>query len=144
MKIKCNWSLAALVLSFFIVFVAMLTAFMDSSTFINRIHTTILLWQLPLVAIGLIVMAFYNAGKDTESDTGSVIMRYVSIIFMVIALFTTNITKNTVQDVASNVDNYVDVAAELIEDEASNIRGYAKTIERAVIDAEEVVERRGR
>lgn len=141
MKIKCNWSLAALVLSFFIVFVAMLTAFMDSSTFINRIHTTILLWQLPLVAIGLIVMAFC---RERYSDTGSVIMRYVSIIFMVIALFTTNITKNTVQDVASNVDNYVDVAAELIEDEASNIRGYAKTIERAVIDAEEVVERRGR
>lgn len=140
MNNKLNyWSLAALVLSFFIFLVAVLTAFIDSSTFLNRIHTTMLVWQLPLVAIGLITLAFYKAEKEADNAPKSGLMRFVSIILMVIALFVTNISKNTVQDVASNVENYVDIAAELIDDEASNVRGYAKTLERAVEDAEDRV-----
>lgn len=140
MNNKLNyWSLAALVLSFFIFLVAVLTAFIDSSTFLNRIHTTMLVWQLPLVAIGLITLAFYKAEKEADNAPKSAIIRFASIILMVIALFVTNISKNAVQDVASNVENYVDIAAELIDDEASNVRGYAKTLERAVEDAEDRV-----
>ena len=136
-----HWSLAAFALSFFIFSIAVITAFIDSSTFLHRIHTTILVWQLPMVTMGLIAYAFYDAKKEENQEPFSLLMRFASIALMAIALFATNITKNTVQDVASNVENYVDIAAEFMNDEAENVEDYGKTLMRAAEDAEREIER---
>lgn len=135
------WGPAALILAFFIFVIAAITAIMDSSTFLNRIQTTIIAWQLPLVTMGLIILSLYEAKREEGSHIITIIINVVAIALMTVALLVTNLSKNAVQDVASNAKNLVDVAAELIEDEAPNVREYQKIIERAAEDAEEVIEK---
>ena len=59
-------------------------------------------------------------------------MAWMAVILLSGSLFCSNLTKNTVQDLGSNVENYVDVAASIIKEEKGNIEDYSKTIEDAV------------
>lgn len=127
-----KFSLAALVLSAFIMLIALLTAFIATPSFLNRLHTTILLWQLPLVTIGLIVVA---AMTETESGLAK-IFRLIAVGTLTLGFIFTNVTKNAVQDTVSNISNYVDVAKATIEHEAKNIEEYGRSIERAINRAE--------
>lgn len=127
-----KFSLAALVLSAFIMLIALLTAFIATPSFLNRLHTTILLWQLPLVTIGLIVVA---AMTETESGLAK-IFRLIAVGALTLGFIFTNVTKNTVQDTVSNISNYVDVAKATIEHEAENIEEYGRSIEHAINRAE--------
>ena len=127
-----KFSLAALVLSAFIMLIALLTAFIATPSFLNRLHTTILLWQLPLVTIGLIVVAAMTEKEDKLAK----LFRLIALGALVIGFFCTNITKNTVQDTVSNIGNYVDVAKATIEHEAKNIEEYGRSIEHAINRAE--------
>jgi hypothetical protein len=127
-----KFSLAALVLSAFIMLIALLTAFIATPSFLNRLHTTILLWQLPLVTIGLIVVA---AMTETESGLAK-IFRLIAVGTLTLGFIFTNVTKNTVQDTVSNIGNYVDVAKATIEHEAENIEEYGRSIEHAINRAE--------
>ena len=127
-----KFSLAALVLSAFIMLIALLTAFIATPSFLNRLHTTILLWQLPLVTIGLIVVA---AMTETESGLAK-IFRLIAVGTLTLGFIFTNVTKNTVQDTVSNIGNYVDVAKATIEHEAKNIEEYGRSIEHAINRAE--------
>ena len=47
-------------------------------------------------------------------------------------MFCSNLTKNAVQDLGSNVENYVDVAASIIKEEKENVTDYKETIEDAI------------
>jgi hypothetical protein len=133
MKNIAKISLIAFVLSGFIFLIAALTALIDTPTFINRIQTTIIAWQLPLIAISMIL---YGCVKEQGSILNT-ILRAVATLLLTIAFFCTNITKNIIQDVASNIENYVDIAEKTIKSEGENLKEYEKQIERAVEDAED-------
>jgi hypothetical protein len=55
----------------------------------------------------------------------------MAVLLLSASLFCSNLTKNAVQDIGSNVENYVDVAASIIKDEKENVKDYAKTLEKA-------------
>lgn len=131
MKNFKTFSMAALVLSGFIFLIVVLTALIDTPTFLHRMHSTIIAWQLPLVAIGMIA---YASVKEQDTLLNS-IFRLTAAGLLFIAFLCTNLTKNIVQDVASNIENYVDVAEKTIKSEAENVKDYEKQLERAVEDA---------
>lgn len=133
MKNFKTFSMAALVLSGFIFLIVVLTALIDTPTFLHRMHSTIIAWQLPLVAIGMIA---YASVKEQDTLLNS-IFRLTAAGLLFIAFLCTNLTKNIVQDVASNIENYVDVAEKTIKSEAENVKDYEKQLERAVEDANE-------
>jgi hypothetical protein len=132
--------MAALVLSGFIFLIVVLTALIDTPTFLHRMHSTIIAWQLPLVAIGMIA---YASVKEQGTLLNS-IFRLTAAGLLFIAFLCTNLTKNIVQDVASNIENYVDVADKTIKSEAENVKDYEKQLERAVEDANDKKNRRDR
>jgi multisubunit Na+/H+ antiporter MnhG subunit len=132
--------MAALVLSGFIFLIVVLTALIDTPTFLHRMHSTIIAWQLPLVAIGMIA---YASVKEQDTLLNS-IFRLTAAGLLFIAFLCTNLTKNIVQDVASNIENYVDVADKTIKSEAENVKDYEKQLQRAVEDANEKENRRDR
>lgn len=128
-----NWGLVALVLSAVIFFITVFTSLIDGATFLSRIHTTIIVWNLPLVAIGLIIYSFVvNKDEEEKNNFG-----WVSVALMSVSLFLSNPTKNAVQDFGSNVGNFVDVAASLIVDESKNVEEYGETMMDAVKDAQD-------
>lgn len=127
-----KFSIAAVALAAFILLITFLTAVIATPSFLNRIHSTILIWQLPLVTIGLIVLAAMTEKEDKLAK----LFRLIALGALVIGFFCTNITKNTVQDTVSNIGNYVDVAKATIEHEAKNIEEYGRSIERAINHAE--------
>jgi uncharacterized membrane protein len=135
MKKISNFSCAALALSAFILLISVLTLVIDTPTFINRIHTTIIFWQLPLVTIGLLVCAFLKE-KDCEL-LGK--LRLAAIGALVVGFFCTNLTKNIVQDVVSNAENYVDVAVATMDSEAENVVEYGVKLETARKAAEKKI-----
>lgn len=140
MKNFKTFSMAALVLSGFIFLIVVLTALIDTPTFLHRMHSTIIAWQLPLVAIGMIA---YASVKEQDTLLNS-IFRLTAAGLLFIAFLCTNLTKNIVQDVASNIENYVDVAEKTIKSEAENVKDYEKQLERAVEDANDKKNRRDR
>lgn len=120
--------------------IVVLTALIDTPTFLHRMHSTIIAWQLPLVAIGMIA---YASVKEQDTLLNS-IFRLTAAGLLFIAFLCTNLTKNIVQDVASNIENYVDVAEKTIKSEAENVKDYEKQLERAVEDANDKKNRRDR
>lgn len=140
MKNFKTFSMAALVLSGFIFLIVVLAALIDTPTFLHRMHSTIIAWQLPLVAIGMIA---YASVKEQGTLLNS-IFRLTAAGLLFIAFLCTNLTKNIVQDAASNIENYVDVAEKTIKSEAENVKDYEKQLERAVEDANEKVKKNRR
>lgn len=123
-----TWGVVALILSLFICLVVVITAIIDSATFLSRLHTTIIAWQLPLVAIAVIIYSFIKEREELETNVPA----WVAVLLMAVSMFCSNITKNAVQDVGSNVENYVDVAASIIKEEKDNVTDYKETIEDAI------------
>lgn len=128
-----NFSFAALALSLFILLIAFLTTVIDTPTFINRVHTAIIAWHLPLAAIALLAYAFVKENGEEYLKK----FRLLAIVALVAGLFCTNLTKNTVQDVVSNTSNYVDVATATVEKEAKNIVEYGIKLSKAAERAED-------
>ena len=122
-----TWGVVALILSLFICLVVVITAIIDSATFLSRLHTTIIVWQLPLVAIAVIIYSFIKEREELETNVPA----WVAVLLMAVSMFCSNITKNAVQDVGSNVENYVDVAASIIKEEKDNVNDYGKTLREA-------------
>ena len=54
---KNKFSLISLVVVSFVFLVTFLTAFIATPSFLNRIGTTIIQWNLPLIIVGLLVVA---------------------------------------------------------------------------------------
>lgn len=123
-----TWGIVALILSLFICLVVVITAIIDSATFLSRLHTTIIAWQLPLVAIAVIIYSFIKEREELETNVPA----WVAVLLMAVSMFCSNITKNAVQDVGSNVENYVDVAASIIKQEKENVTDYKETIKDAI------------
>jgi uncharacterized protein YcfJ len=88
-----------------------------------------------LVAIGLLVCAFIKE-KDCEI-LGK--LRLAALGALVAGFFCTNLTKNLVQDVVSNAENYVDVAVATMESEADNVVGYGVKLNAAAKAAEKKI-----
>ncbi len=131
----CGLTIAALSLASVIFLLCLITAFVDSSTFINRLYTTVLTWNLPLVAVLMIVFSFALNCKRGACN----LLNWIATGVMVLAFFFSNVTKNTVQDAVSNADNFVGIAAEALNDEAENIRDWAEDLDDAVEDAEDEI-----
>ena len=123
-----TWSVVAFVLSLLICAVAVITSFTDGATYLSRLHTTIIQWNLPLVAMGVIIYSFISERDETTSNA----MAWLAVCFMAIAMFCTNITKNAAQDVCSNIGNYVDVATSVIDEESGNVKEYGNKLEKSL------------
>jgi hypothetical protein len=131
----CGLSIAALSLASVLFLLCLITAFVDSSTFINRLYTTALAWNLPLVAVLMIVFSFALNCKRGACN----LLNWIATGVIILAFFLSNVTKNTVQDVVSNADNFVGVASEALSDEAENISDWAEDLEDAAEDAEDEI-----
>jgi hypothetical protein len=131
----CGLSIAALSLASVLFLLCLITAFVDSSTFINRLYTTALAWNLPLVAVLMIVFSFALNCKRGACN----LLNWIATGVIILAFFLSNVTKNTVQDVVSNADNFVGVASEAMSDEAENISDWAEDLEDAAEDAEDEI-----
>lgn len=138
MKKLFSFSSSALILSLFILAITLFTALVDTPTFINRIHTTIILWNLPFVTMIILICAYIRESGDFLRG----LFRLLAVVALVGGFFCTNFTKNTVQDVVSNTSNYVDVAVATIDKEAENVEGYAEDIEDAIESAAKKEERK--
>ena len=120
---KNYWAIAGLALAAFLALLCFVTAIVDSSTFINRLYTTALMWNLPLITVALVAYGFY---KGEAKKVG-----ILSVVLLVVAFFCSNVMKNSVQDVISNAENYVEVAKEAAIDVIED----AKDWQELIIDA---------
>jgi hypothetical protein len=116
-----KFSFIALALTAFVLLISLLTTFIATPTFLNRIESTIILWNLPLIIVALLVFAAVTEKQNKRACS----FRRLAIVGLIISFFCTNVSKNAVQDVASNISNYVDVATATMEKEYDNVREYA-------------------
>lgn len=130
---KNKFSLISLVVVSFVFLVTFLTAFIATPSFLNRIGTTIIQWNLPLIIVGLLVVA-----SLFEKEKLAGLFRLIASGLLVLTFFFTNSTKNMVQDGVSNLENYLDVAIATAEKEIDNIDKY----EDKVMDAAEDITRK--
>ena len=108
---------------FLLSFIIMLV---DSSTILNRLYTTALLWQLPLLTIAMIIYVFLKHKDECK------ILAWIATVLMVLTFLFTNYSKNIIQDTLSNTDNYVDIAAEAVVDNIDKVRDWEDVIGDAV------------
>ena len=111
------YTCAALILSLIILFLSFITAIVDSATFLNRMYTTVLEWNMPLAAIALVVIGFVVCQKEGRKQS----LNVVAALMLFVAFIFSNTSKNMVQDHVSNLENYVDVVAEAMHDDAENV-----------------------
>lgn len=111
------YTCAALILSLIILFLSFITAVVDSATFLNRMYTTVLEWNMPLAAIALVVVGFVVSQKEGRKQ----LLNVVAALMLFVAFIFSNTSKNMVQDHVSNLENYVDVVAEAMHDDAENV-----------------------
>lgn len=126
------YSVAGVALALLLAVLCVVTNLVDSSTFINRLYTTALAWNIPLATIALIVIGFTISIREKQPRS----MSLLSVILLVVAFLFSNVNKNMVQDHLSNADNYVDVVSEGIKDNAGNIIDWKNSIEKAVVAAQ--------
>lgn len=136
---KNKISLIALVLVTVVFFITVLTAFISTPTFLNRLATAIITWQLPLIIVGLLVFA-----SVFEKEKKASLFRLIATGLLVLSFFFTNTTKNMVQDTVSNAGNFVDVAAATIEKEFDNVDEYEEKIEDTIDDITRKMMRKNR
>ena len=123
-----KFSFIALAIAGFVLLISLLTTFIATPTFLNRLETTIVAWHLPLIIVALLVVAAIVEKKDKQAR----FFRLLAILGLVASFFFTNLTKNTVQDVVSNASNYVDVATATIEKEYDNLPDYKHEFEKTI------------
>ena len=127
------YTCAALIFSLIILFLSFITAIVDSATFLNRMYTTALEWNMPLAAIALIVIGFVVCQKEGKKQ----LLNIVAAAMLFVAFIFSNTTKNMVQDHISNFENYVDVVAAAMHDEAENIIDWSEKIEEGAEEVED-------
>lgn len=127
------WSIAALAIASILAVLCFVTALADSSSFLNRMYTTAVEWNLPLVCIVAIAAAFITTCKSR----GNHLLNYIAVGLLVVAFCSSNINKNKLQDYISNADNVVSVVAEGVSDNASSIGDWLDLAEDAANDLEE-------
>lgn len=127
------WSLVALVLAAILALLCLITAVADTSSFINRMYTTAVEWNIPLVCIALIAIGFVTTCKAR----GSHLFNYIAVGLLIVAFGFSNINKNKLQDYISNADNVVSVVAEGVSDNASSIGDWLDLAEDAAKDLDE-------
>ena len=121
-----KFSFIALALAAFVLLVTLLTTFIATPTFLNHFETTIAAWNLPLIIVGLLVFAAVTEKQDKQAR----FYRLLAIAGLVASFLFTNLTKNVVQDAASNISNYVDVATATMEKEYDNFSDYQHEFEK--------------
>ena len=126
------YSVAGVALALLLAVLCVVTNLVDSSTFINRLYTTALAWNIPLATIALVVIGFTISIREKKPRS----MSLLSVILLVVAFLFSNVNKNMLQDHLSNADNYVDVVSEGIKDNAGNIIDWKNSIEKAVVAAQ--------
>ncbi len=129
------YGFAAAVLALLLCLLSLITALMESSTFINRMYTTALEWNIPLVAIAATVVGFVVAQKEGKSA----LLSLAATGLLAVGFVFSNTTKNRVQDHISNLDNYVGVASEAVRDNASSVVGWWEMMEESVKEVEKGV-----
>ena len=129
------YGFAAAVLALLLFVLSLITALMDSSTFINRMYTTALEWNIPLVAIVATVVGFVVAQKEGKSA----LLSLAATGLLAVGFVFSNTTKNRVQDHISNLDNYIGVASEAVRDNASSVVGWFEMMEESVKEVEKGV-----
>lgn len=112
-----SWSVAALLLSALILFIVGITAIIDSSTFLSRIHTTLLTWNLPLLTCGVIAYSFVVTKREGKSN----FFGWIAVVMMFVALCCSNISKNSRQDANSNEEAFEDVQSEHMKSKRSSV-----------------------
>lgn len=115
-----KFSFIALAITGFVLLISLLTTFIATPTFLNRLETTIIAWNVPLIIVALLVLAALTEKEDKQAR----LFRLLATIGLVVSFCFTNMSKNVVQDVVSNASNYVDVATATIEKEYDNISDY--------------------
>lgn len=128
LNIKPSWTLVGNILAGLLALLCLFTAFVDSSTFVNRLYTTAIMWNIPLIAIAVVAYAFVKG----ECKRGNLI----SVVLLVVAFLFSNITKNSVQDVVSNAENYVEVGKEAVIDVLDDADDWKETIEDVAKDVQ--------
>lgn len=118
-------ALTAVVFASLLFLLSFIIMLVDSSTFLNRLYTTALLWQIPLLTIVMIIYIFVK--REGESR----ILGYIAAVLMALTFIFTNYSKNIIQDTISNVDNYVDIAAEAVVDNIDKVRDWEDVMEDA-------------
>ena len=129
-NVNPSWTLVGNILAGLLALLCLFTAFVDSSTFINRLYTTAVMWNLPLITIAVVAYAFVKG----ECKKGNLI----SVVLLVVAFLCSNITKNAVQDVVSNAENYVEVGTEAaidILEDADDWQDIIKDVQKDVTKA---------
>ncbi len=126
------YCLAGAILALIIALLCVITNFVDSATIFNRMYTTIIEWNIPLATIALIVIGFVVSRRENQPQ----LINIVSVVLLVVAFLFSNTTKNKVQDHVSNFENYVEIAAEAMKDNAENVVEWRDDIEEAAKDIE--------
>lgn len=131
------YSVAGAILALILALLCMITNFVDSATIFNRMYTTALEWNVPFATIILIILGFVVSHKKNRS----LFLNFVSVILLAIAFIFSNVNKNMVQDHVSNIDNYVGIAAEAMDDNAEHVVDWMDTIEDSAKGVEREIER---
>ena len=130
---KNAWSVTSFVITALLLLLSIITAFVDSATFINRMYTTAIEWNLPLACIAAIALGFIASHKEGKKP----LLGYASVVMLFAAFCFSNPTKNKIQDLVGNADNIVSVVAEGVSDNASSIGDWLDLAEEAAKDLEE-------
>ena len=130
---KNAWAVTSASIAALLLLLSIITAFVDSATFINRMYTTAIEWNLPLACIAAIALGFIAAHKEGKKP----LLSYASVVVLFVAFCFSNPTKNKIQDLVGNADNIVSVVAEGVSDNASSIGDWLDLAEDAAKDLEE-------
>ncbi len=131
MKSAGIYTCGALLLAALLLVLSFITSSVDSASFINRMYTTALEWNLPLAAIALVVVAFVTSQRERKNQ----LLNLVAVAMLAVAFVFSNPNKNMVQDHISNLNNYVNVSAEAVRDNLDNVD---KWMEKAQDTAEDI------
>lgn len=134
---RCNiYSCGAFIFALVLLVLAIITAFVDSSTIINRWFSTAHEWNIPLATIALIFAGIATHKKEGKKQ----ILNIITVLLLVAAFGFTNTKKNMVQDHISNAGNYVEVVSEALNDEADKVYDWRNDIKDGLKEVSEVVE----
>lgn len=105
-QISANcWTIAGTIIAAVLLILAFVGLVSDSGTFLNRLYTTAIVWQLPLVSIALLCYGIVQDKKEGKKSS----MAVIGILALILAFCMSNVMKNTVADAASNAENIVNV-----------------------------------
>lgn len=124
------YAIAGALLALIMMLLCIITNFVDSATFLNRMYTTVIEWNIPLATIALIVVGFAISRREKQP----LLINFVGVAFIIVAFIFSNVTKNKVQDHVSNFENYIDIAAEAMKDNAEEVIDWKDNLEDAAAD----------